>query len=227
MIEECASFRSEGLLIKGLLSYSDTIQQPKAKVLLCPPHPFLGGDMQNNVISHLSSALAEQGYLVLCFNYRGIGNSQSNRDLEVDQQAFWDDSRCPEYESEMHTDCQSALEWLQGQLDQQLAILVVGYSFGCLPALKMARMEETITGCALISPPLNKWPIPADDVQFHKPKGLFYSPGDFACDSDRLQELFNSMSKPKVLRETEDADHFFIHKEPLLGEQVISFLADI
>jgi len=227
MIEECASFKSDGLLIEGLLSYSDTIQTPKAKVLLCPPHPFLGGDMQNNVISHLSSALVTQGYLVLRFNYRGIGNSQSRRNLEADQQAFWDDSRCPEYEAEMHADCQSALEWLRIQLDQQLPILVVGYSFGCLPALKMTRQEGTITGCALISPPLNRWPIPTEDVQFNKPKGLFYSPGDFACDSDRLQQLFASMATPKALWETEDADHFFIKKEPLLGEQLSQFLAEI
>jgi len=214
-------------LIEGLLGYSDTVQTPRAKVLLCPPHPFLGGDMQNNVISYLSSALVAQGYLVLRFNYRGIGNSQSRRNLEADQQAFWDNSRCPEYESEMHTDCQSALQWLQTQLDRQLPILVIGYSFGCLPALKMTRQEGTITGCALISPPLNKWPIPAEDVQFNKPKGLFYSPGDFACDSDRLQELFASMSTPKALWEIADADHFFIKKEPLLGEQLSQFLAEI
>jgi len=183
--------------------------------------------MQNNVISHLNSALAEQGYLVLRFNYRGIGNSQSNRNLEADQQLFWDDSRCPEYEADMFNDCQSALEWLRAELYQQLPLLVVGYSFGCLPALKMARLEEFITGCALISPPLNKWPIPAEDVQFKKPKGLFYSPGDFACDTDRLQELYKNMSAPATLRETPDADHFYIKKESLLGEQVISFLADI
>jgi len=227
MIEECVSFKSEGLLIEGLLSYSDTIETPRAKVLLCPPHPFLGGDMQNNVISQLNTALVEQGYLVLRFNYRGIGNSQSKRNLEADQQAFWNSSRCPEYESEMHNDCQSALEWLQVQLDQQLPLLVVGYSFGCLPALKMARMENSITGCALISPPLNKWPIPVEDVAFKKPKGLFYSPGDFACDTDRLQALFESMSTPKTLWEIQDADHFFIKKESLLGEQVTDFLAAV
>ncbi len=227
MIEESLSFSSEGLSIEGLLSYSSAIQTPRAKVLLCPPHPFLGGDMQNNVIAHLNSALAEQGYLTLCFNYRGIGNSQSRRMLEADQQAFWDNSRCPEYESEMYTDCRSALEWLRLQLDRQLSILVVGYSFGCLPALKMAQQEDVVTGCALISPPLNRWPIPAEDVQFNKPKGLFYSPGDFACDSNWLQGLFESMSTPKALWETADADHFFIQKEPLLGEQVIRFLAGI
>ncbi len=227
MIEESISFKSDGLLIEGLLSYSETTQNPKAKALLCPPHPFLGGDMQNNVIAYLNALLAEQGYLTMCFNYRGIGNSESHRSLEADQQIFWNDSRCPEYESEMFNDCQSALEWLKIQLDQALPILLVGYSFGCLPALKMVRLDNTIAGCALISPPLNKWSIPAEDVQFKKPKGLFYSPGDFACDTNQLETLFESMSAPKELREIPDADHFFIKKEALLGEQLISFLAAV
>ncbi len=227
MIEEQVTFGSDGLWIEGRLSYSETIQTPKAKVLLSPPHPFLGGDMQNNVITHLNSALAEEGYLVLSFNYRGIGNSESNRNLQVDQQAFWDSSSCPEYESEMYVDCQSALKWLQDQLERQQPVLAIGYSFGCLPTLKMTRAEDAIAGCLLISPPLNKWPVPIEDVQFKKPKGVFYSPGDFACDTNRLQMLFDGMSAPKALFEIENADHFFIKKEQRLGEQVISFLSDI
>lgn len=227
MITERVWFESEGLSIEGLLSYAETTQAPRAKVLLCPPHPFLGGDMHNNVISHLSSALAQQDYLVLCFNYRGIGASESNRSLEADQLAFWDNSTCPDYEAEMHTDCRSALAWLRRQLDPRLPVLAVGYSFGCLPALDMTRSEEAVTACALISPPLNKWPIPAEQVQFQKPKGLFYSPGDFACDADRLRALFEAMAAPRELSEIEDADHFFINKEPLLGERLSGFLAGL
>ncbi|KHE94229.1 MAG: hypothetical protein SCABRO_00002, partial [Candidatus Scalindua brodae] len=60
MIEEHIRFNSDGLNLEGVLSYDENIINPPM-VLLCPPHPHLGGDMENNVITALGNVLAENG----------------------------------------------------------------------------------------------------------------------------------------------------------------------
>jgi alpha/beta superfamily hydrolase len=52
MIEEHVHFNSDGLKLEGVLSYDENVLNPLI-ALLCPPHPHLGGDMENNVITAL------------------------------------------------------------------------------------------------------------------------------------------------------------------------------
>ncbi len=44
MIEEHVHFNSDGLKLEGLLCFDENTVSPPL-VLLCPPHPHLGGDM--------------------------------------------------------------------------------------------------------------------------------------------------------------------------------------
>lgn len=44
-------------------------------VLVCPPHPFLAGNLDNNVVRAVGEALARRGLAVLAFNYRAVGGS--------------------------------------------------------------------------------------------------------------------------------------------------------
>ena len=76
MIEEHVNFNSDGMKLEGILSYDENAVNPPS-MLLCPPHPHLGGDMENNVITALGNVLAEKGFATLRFNYRGVGNSES------------------------------------------------------------------------------------------------------------------------------------------------------
>ncbi len=48
IFEEHVIFNSDGLKLEGILSYDENTLSPPL-VLLCPPHPHLGGDMENNV----------------------------------------------------------------------------------------------------------------------------------------------------------------------------------
>ena len=43
IIEEHVNFNSDGLKLEGVLSYDENTLSPPL-VLLCPPHPHLGGD---------------------------------------------------------------------------------------------------------------------------------------------------------------------------------------
>ena len=43
--------------------------------LLCPPHPLLAGNIDNNVAMSVARCVAGAGVPVVAFNYRGVGAS--------------------------------------------------------------------------------------------------------------------------------------------------------
>jgi alpha/beta superfamily hydrolase len=56
-------------------------------VILCHPHPLMGGSMQVPLISTVGQALAGHGLAVLRFNFRGVGRSEgrwSGGDAEIE-----------------------------------------------------------------------------------------------------------------------------------------------
>jgi hypothetical protein len=221
--EETLSFLSQTVRLEGRLSYRDDLATPRARVLLCPPHPFLGGDMDSNVLTAINERLVAQGYVVYRFNYRGIGDSETDRDLTQDQQAFWEHSTCPEYESRILIDSQAAMQVLQAALPGELPTFVIGYSFGCLPALSLLAGHE-VPRLGLISPPLTQWTFDPADLPAGTRKAFFYSTNDFACPRERIEALAAATPAPCALRAFEDADHFFIGQEPELAAAVCEFL---
>jgi hypothetical protein len=223
VIEERVSFVSEGLRLEGRLAYADDAAVPDAKVLICPPHPFLGGDMDNNVLACLAETLTARDFVVFRFNYRGIGSSETDRDLQQDQQAFWDHSTCPGYEARIMRDSRIALQTLQEVIAVHCPIMVIGYSFGCLPALDLVQ-DNAISKLVLISPPLTQWQFEAGSLQNLTPKKVFFSTDDFACPEAEVSRLYDRMAAPKQLQAFTDADHFFIGQEQELASAVSDFL---
>lgn len=222
-MEEVIHFQSGPVRLEGRMAYRDELIAIRARVLLCGPHPFLGGDMDNNVMTALSQQLADADCMVLRFNYRGIGASETDRDLSLDQQAFWENSTCPDYEADILGDSDQALETLLAGMDTGAPVCVVGYSFGCLPALRLARTRK-LDRLALISPPLAKWPIRADELPLCTDTRLFYSTDDFACPPGQLEALAAGHGQSVGLQRFGQADHFFIGRELELATAVAEFI---
>jgi uncharacterized protein len=223
VIEESLSFSSENVRIEARLAYDDAVQKPVAKVLLCPPHPFLGGDMDNNVLTQILKSLVEHNFIVFRFNYRGIGMSDTDRDLQEEQKLFWENSTCPAYEKKIHIDCQAAFHKLSDVMESQWPVYVIGYSFGCLPSIQLSKAHDVMK-LGLISPPLTKWKLNADDLNSLQQKKFFYAPDDFACSEQDIHDLFQKLPEPKSIQAFPDADHFFIGKEARLADAVTEFL---
>jgi len=209
--------------LEARFAYADDLAHPSLAVLLCPPHPFLGGDMDNNVVRALAGALADAGCAVLRFNYRGIGGSSCARDLAADERQFWQDSLCPAYEDEIRADARDAFDALRAQLPEVRRFAVVGYSFGCLPALDIAH-GATLDRLCLVSPPLAKWPIAAHAYGVDCPRLLCCAPDDFACPVAEVERLDAAASGTHALRVFPDADHFFIGHERALADAVVAFM---
>jgi alpha/beta superfamily hydrolase len=222
--EESLRLYSDGLALEARLLYPDHTGVLAGRVLLCPPHPFLGGDMDNNVIAAFAPALAEAGFAVLRFNYRGIGASESARDLAEDQQAFWEHSTCPRYEAEITRDCAAAFDALPALVPGSSPPVVIGYSFGALPALRIAQ-RAPLAALGLVSPPLARWDLEPSALALDCPRLLVYAPGDFACPAARMADLHRAAGAGCELHELPEADHFFIGFEPHLCRVLTQFLA--
>ena len=223
MIEESLFFTSGKIRIEGRLAYDESVRLPVAKVLLCPPHPFLGGDMENNVLSQITRTLAENGFIVFRFNYRGIGMSDTDRDLQEDQELFWRDSTCPAYEEKIYIDCESAYHKISNIMETTWPVYVIGYSFGCLPSIQLSN-DHGIRKLGMISPPLSKWKLSADHLNNKQQKKFFYAPDDFACSEKDISALYQRVPEPKSIQSFPEADHFFIGKEPELADSITEFL---
>jgi len=224
VIEETLRIPSGRLSLEARMAYQDAAGEPAGKVLICPAHPFLGGDMDNKLLACLAAVLVQAGFVVLRFNYRGIGGSEIEGSLDAAQAQFWEQSTCPDYEADIHADCRSTLAYLAAALDPGWPLLLVGYSFGCLPVMALAEADQRIGRTALISPPLVQWPADSIAMKRVVARGVFFAPGDFACPEQRMMQFYQRMAEPKTLRTFPDADHFFIGQETRLAESVREFM---
>ncbi|MFQ5964051.1 MAG: alpha/beta hydrolase [Candidatus Scalinduaceae bacterium] len=151
MIEEHVNFNSNGMKLEGILSYDEDAGEPSS-LLLCPPHPHLGGDMENNVITTLGKSLAVKGFITLRFNYRGVGNSESVYDNIADKYNYWEAVLNNDNYTDALTDAASALNYLESAVDVD-NIYIAGYSFGAVVAMMVSIKDVRIKAFAAVSTP--------------------------------------------------------------------------
>lgn len=147
-------------------------QAPRGVALVCHPHPQHGGTMDNKVAYMLARAANDAGLAALRFNFRGVGRSAGqfgHGDGELD------DARC-------------ATEYLQAQLPG-LPLLLSGFSFGSIVALKLA-LELAPRRLVSIAPPLFYFgdaPTPTPPCPWLVVHGLDDEIVDAADTQDRLE----------------------------------------
>ncbi len=220
MIEELVRFNSDGLKLEGILSYDETVLNPPM-VLLCPPHPHLGGDMENNIITALSSVLAENGFALLRFNYRGVGNSESKLGNIAEIYEYWEKILNNDDCSDAIVDAVSAIDYLRSTVGTK-RIFIAGYSFGAIVAMMLSVENADIKAFTSISTPFGRF-----DTSFlsscKKPKLFICADNDFATSLKEVEKGMLSISEPKMLDVMKDCDHFYIDKELEIANKVLGF----
>ncbi len=156
MIEESVYLYADTLKLEGILTY-DEDALPSSAILLCAPHPNLGGDMDNNVITSIARVSADMGFLSLRFNYRGVGNSESHEKDIVQKFHYWEESLHGRNLMDAVTDTQAALDFLLSQIAVHDRIFVAGYSFGALVGMKMGTESSRVLAFASISTPFGRY----------------------------------------------------------------------
>ncbi len=136
---EAVVFPSGRLDLEGILHRPAAPEALSPAVAVLQPHPLYGGDMHNNVVVALCEALAEQGFVALRFNFRGVGRSGGSHEGGVDERE----------------DARAALDFLASRPGVDASRLcLAGYSFGAVVALSVG--DERLAALAAVSPPLGR-----------------------------------------------------------------------
>jgi alpha/beta superfamily hydrolase len=211
--------------LEGVLAYE--AERARADgIILLSPHPNFAGTMDNNVTKELATFLSTSGFIVLRFNYPGIGESSLLLPPGMSSLDYWDRVEKEQRFEEALRPSLAAMTFLEKSLGTFLnKIHLVGYSYGATIGLMMAEQVHLISSVTAISLP---W-VSRYQYDFLKqvPCRKLFITGkqDFALDPAVQQRVWPHVAEPKKFTWV-DGDHFFRKKEKELGKQVLDFLVE-
>lgn len=222
IFEESVTFKKEWFNLRGKLFYGEG-SNPSTAVLLCSPHPHLGGDMENNVIVSVARSMSERGAVVMTFDYAGIGNSEGPWRNELERFEYWESVMDSEDYKTVIPDAQAAFEYLLKCLpNTPETILVGGYSFGAIVALRLASLNK-VNGVFCISPPVAEY-----DLGFVKSiecrKVFVSSDEDLACAIDEIKRFCDYANAADRFSVVNGAGHFYVGMEQNLCAVLLGHL---
>lgn len=193
--------------LNGYLELEVLWQDSPVTALLFHPNPVQGGTMDNKVVSTLFRHCRDQGYNVVRYNSRGVGQSSgvaTASELEL-------------------TDALCVVDYIKGQTTQMgvapTKFWLGGFSFGgymaCLVADRLRHQGLHVVRMALIAPSLgrlfdkddfDKCGLSALDIDWQT-AFLVYGDKDKLVAPSELQSVVNALSLPYAL--FEQTGHFF------------------
>ena len=201
---------SDGLSLEAELDGPD---EARRAVVVCHPHPKLGGTMNAPLLLALRDRLVEEGWAVVRFNFRGIGASEgeaSTGEAEV-------------------ADAQGALAWTKERYPEAV-VATLGWSFGAAVALRTVCAGAGTAAVVAIAPAVKPRPgitagLPhPGEVELDTPVLLICAVNDdlVAVDDCRAWAKATGVE----LEEMRGANHFFWGKYDDLAETVALWLDD-
>jgi uncharacterized protein len=189
MDEKLVTIINKELLIEGLLVKSSGDRG----VVICHPHPLMGGSMHNNVVEAISDAFAAEKYSTLRFNFRGVGRSTGVHDGGRGEQE----------------DLLAASNYMFNEGILQLSF--AGYSFGSWVGSNIMEKENCpFKSCIFVSPPIDYFNFNFAKLG-NKINLIICGNEDDICDLALLKEkIRDSDVRLKIVS---GADHFYLGKE--------------
>ena len=204
-VEKVLFKSTDGLTLSGVLRRPEG--SPKGTVILAHPHPLYGGNMDNNVVTALWRALAEDGFLTFRFNFRGVGTSEG---------------RFEEGIGETH-DLEGAVRFLEETGYTELPCFLAGYSFGAYVIHRLDALPDSVTGIVMISPPVSMSIFEAERFKA-RPTLIVSGDRDLFCRIDYLEKMVQAIKGDITLRVFPGIDHFWFGKEEGLVETIRSWV---
>ena len=210
MTERLTCSSLDGLSLEAAL---DGPPDPAAALVLCHPHPRMGGTMEAPLLLAIVDELTAKGWAVLRFNFRGIGASEgesSTGEAEV-------------------ADARGAIALIRDRFTD-VPVAIAGWSFGGAVAVRTAAVEPDLVACVAIAPAV----APREGVTagLPDPSGLRPDvPLLLICGAnDHLVGPSDCKSWAAGVAGSEvdvvaGANHFFWGKYDALAERVARFLA--
>ena len=211
MRQTAIAFKSKRVTLEGVLATPTELPQPYPAIVMCHPHPLLGGNMDNPVVTSVCRAASEAGFASFRFNFRGVEGSEG--DFENGEST--------------HEDIKAALNIMrrwQGVDGKRMALC--GYSFGAGAILRGLRHFKTARALALIAPPLSTV-AESRIVKDKRPKLFVVGDHDRLVSSVELQRTLDGVRKPVQFREIEGCDHSLAGREWEVADEVVAFVSQV
>ncbi len=201
------TFPSEEIQLEGVLGHAPGTRGAPG-VVICHPHPQMGGSMDNNVVYALFEEFVTRGFVALAFNFRGAGRSGGSHDGGPGE----------------IQDVLAALNYLQRlpETGGEGSMGLVGYSFGAWIALQAAAQTERLVRCVgAVAPPVDMLNF---DFLIKYAGPVFFAWGDRDpyCPSDKAERLLEGFETVRQRKRIDGTDHFFLGRE----QEAASFLCD-
>jgi len=187
--EEKTYIKNGSLIIEGLLNRTS---EDKG-VIICHPHPLMGGSMYNNVVEAVGEAFTSENYSTLRFNFRGVGGSTG----------IYDEGRGEK------EDILAVCEYMKKLGLTKL--FFAGYSFGAWVGSKILEENDNPFSFRIcISPPVDYFDFVWSNLK-NKIDLLICGDGDQFCRMDFLIQEAHKINSPVEI--INGADHFYCGKE--------------
>ena len=179
--------------------------EPAGAVAIVPPHPHMGGTMNNNLVAALAAALATTR-ITLRFDYSAVVGTPASL------AAFWATGHAPEDPS-LIDDASAAIGQLRDLAGVEPA--VVGYSFGAFAAWRL----DLDGPLALVSPTLTRHEFAGR----RSPLLVVYSDDDFATPREVSEQFCKVHGCEAQL--VSGGQHFYRGHEATVADRLERFLA--
>jgi len=191
------TFSSGDIRLEGILGHpAGTTRAPG--IVVCHPHPQMGGSMDNNVVRALFDGFLERGFRTLAFNFRGTGRSGGAHEGGTGEVQ----------------DALAALDFLEGRPEHDGGGLgLLGYSFGAWVVLHAAAAAGARVRCTgAVAPPVTMLPF---DFLDGVPGPLYFVWGDSDpfCPWERAERILSACTAPWEARRLARTDHFLLGRE--------------
>ncbi|MBM2826511.1 MAG: dienelactone hydrolase [Dehalococcoidia bacterium] len=210
MAKKRVTFPCGAITLEGVLDLPDG-PGPHPAVVVCHPHPRMGGSMDNNVVDAACDGLGHAGIGSLCFNFRGVEGSQGSYGDGIGEQE----------------DVAAAISFLESQLavDSQ-RIGLAGYSFGSGVSAAVAPGEPRVKALALVAPSARLGEQEGSPLSgYAMPKLIMTGSFDNFAAAPGTPAFLDSLPEPKEFHLVDGADHFWNGFEMEIVEKVGRFFA--
>ena len=201
----------DSILIPGKAGNIEAVMKQPATgydvnwVIICHPHPLMGGDLRNPIVRAIGDHLFEKNISTLAINFRGVGLSAGSYDNGVGELE----------------DALSAIDYLKtSQGINHYKIGIAGYSFGAQIALKTtlyANIVAFLVGLTKFDTEMYRSIKPSIELS------LVIGEHDNRFDSETFDCISSKLSTKPEINVIRDTDHFFSGKEHLVGSFASNF----
>ena len=207
--EDLRLITDDGLSLEASVSLPEDLA--RAALVLCHPHPKMGGTMNAPLLVAVRDELLERGWAVLRFNFRGIGSSEGEASVGLEETK----------------DAEAALAYVAERFPDVPRALA-GWSFGAAVAVRVAARHPELAALVAIAPAVKGKPgitagLPEpDEIDLAVPTLFIVGVNDDLVEPSDCHVWAETAGATSS--EMKGANHFFWGKYENLATEVSDFL---